>query len=151
MEGIIFGGEEAALISIIFGILGLVLLAMLVPVIFYLLTLQRNLKLCGQNAQMAPGLVWLNLIPLFNLVWGFVTVLKVSRSNQLAAQAAGRDVGDGGQIIGILFMVFGLLALIPFIGILLGLASLVLWIVFWVKIAGFSADLRNAPVAATEA
>lgn len=44
-------------------------LAGLVVAIFYLLTLMRALQKCSpQSRTMQPGMVWLLLIPLFNLI-----------------------------------------------------------------------------------
>ena len=46
----------------------IVALIFLLPFIFYLLSLQKNLTLTRRHHGIAPGLVWLMLIPLFNIV-----------------------------------------------------------------------------------
>src|SRR5271166_2160891 len=54
---------------------------MLLPMIFYLLTLQKAFSRCSpENRAMAPGMVWLMLIPLFNLVWHFIVVTNLSKT-----------------------------------------------------------------------
>ena len=74
-----------------FGIVGIVLIVVfvaliifLVPYIFYLITLQNTLKAVSpHNRLMPPGQVWLNLIPLFGMVWHFIVVDKISQSLRL--------------------------------------------------------------------
>ena len=62
----------------------LMLLLLLLPTIFYLITLQKALEAISvQNRQMPPGQVWLSLIPLFNFVWMFFVVNKIAESFQL--------------------------------------------------------------------
>ena len=49
------------------------LLLLLLPQIFYIRTLQRALQRCSPESQtMRPALVWLILIPGFNLFWHFI-------------------------------------------------------------------------------
>lgn len=122
----------------------IVFVLFLLPFIFYLVSLQKNLRRCGPAAQMAPGLVWLNLVPLLNIAWIFVTVIQVAKSNQVKARELNIDLGDGAFVIGLLMAIFPLLTWIPLLGILLGLASLVLWIIHWVKVAGFSQQIATA-------
>jgi hypothetical protein len=46
--------------------------AFCLPMIFYLRTLGQVLRaVAARNRTMAPGLVWLNLIPVFSLGWHF--------------------------------------------------------------------------------
>ena len=50
-------------------------------VLSFLAALQRALRqVSPENRHMAPGQVWLNLIPVFNLVWCTVTVERVAES-----------------------------------------------------------------------
>lgn len=56
-------------------VLGLVLLAS------FLAAIQRVLmRVAPENRRMSPGQVWLNLVPIFNLVWCTVTVERVAES-----------------------------------------------------------------------
>ena len=56
----------------------IILAACIVPVIFFLLQLQKLLNACTPGSrQMEPGMVWLNLIPLFGLGWMIYTVIDL--------------------------------------------------------------------------
>jgi len=53
----------------------------LVPMIFFLLAQQNILRaVSAHNRKMQPGEVWLQLIPLFGLVWKFIVVTRISQS-----------------------------------------------------------------------
>lgn len=56
-----------------------------------------------RNRTMEPGMVWLNLIPLFNLVWIFITMIRVAES--LRNEYEDRDLegdDDYGQTMGVI-------------------------------------------------
>jgi hypothetical protein len=145
------------------GFLGLVCLifaALIVVLIFYLLTLQKALgRVSARNRLMEPGLVWLLLIPLFNIVWNFFIVTRVPDSLRNEFRDRDRDDGsDYGKTIGLpnailvaitaSVNVLHLLSHSPAVRLILlpvGLANLVLFILFWVKIAGYSAQLASRP------
>jgi len=136
--------EEAAALAFMGVGLVMVLIALVVA-IFFLLTLSRTLAAVKpENRQMEPGLVWLNLIPLFNFVWIFFTVIKLADS--LVREAADRSLefGDGGKALGIAYGALLVASLIPFIGLLTSIASLVVFIIYWVKIAGYKNQLVQA-------
>src|SRR5687767_14627602 len=62
----------------------------LIPAIFFLLTQQNTLKsISHENRFMAPGEVWLQLIPLFGIVWQFFVVTKIAKS--IKKELASRD------------------------------------------------------------
>src|SRR6476619_6032311 len=53
----------------------------ILPVIFFLITLQNTLKIIEpQNRKMQPGYVWLVLIPFFGIVWSFIMVKAIAES-----------------------------------------------------------------------
>ena len=55
--------------------------AFLLPAILFLLTQQNVLRTIGTgNRLMPPGQVWLQLIPLFGLVWQFFVVTSIAGS-----------------------------------------------------------------------
>ena len=123
-----------------------VLAILLIPAIFYALTLQKALNRCSpENRAMAPGMVWLLFIPLFNLVWHFFVVLNLAKS--LGAEFQKRGIAEEpqpGKTIGLVMCILACCGWIPILGILTGLGTLVCWIVYWVKIAGFSGKLAAA-------
>lgn len=139
---------------------------------FFLRTLARALDRCSRDLRlMEPGQVWLNLIPFFNLVWVFVTVIRVGDSLRLEfadrrLDDEGEDGGTYGKTLGL--AAFMLLVLtcgsccvpIPFgaagggnmqavamaAGVLrsvVSIAFLVLFILYWVRIAGYGRQLAD--------
>src|ERR1019366_6551289 len=108
---------------------------------------------------MEPGMVWLMLIPCVNIVWQFMIAINVPGSLQKEFQDRGRDDGsDYGKsialtqaILGILFTFVGngitRLPNMESIGIIISggasLIGLALFIIFWVRIAGYSAQLET--------
>ena len=50
-----------------------------------------------------------------------------------------------GQGLGLAMCILQVCGIIPFVGIIAGVATLVLWIMYWVKIAGFSAQIALVP------
>ena len=134
--------EGLTIIGLLVGIF-VVFAILLIPTIFYLLTLQKALNRCSpENRAMQPGMVWLMLIPLFNLIWHFLVVINLAKS--LGAELQKRGIAEEpepGKTIGLAMCILGACGLIPLLGGLCSLGSLVCWIVYWVKIAGFSNKL----------
>ena len=109
----------------------------LVIQIFFLLTLSRCLRECApRNRTMEPAQVWLNLIPLLNLVWIILTILRISESlqNEFRSRRLRSDDPDFAKMTGILFYVFNFVC---------GLVSIVFFIMYWVKIANYTKQLRE--------
>lgn len=107
--------------------------------VFYILTMQKALNLAGERHQkMQPGMVWLMLIPLFNLVWHFFVVKNVSESIKSWAAENGASVDDAGYTIGLVACIANVCSIIPLINILAGPAGFVCFIIWWVKVAGFN-------------
>lgn len=117
----------------------------IIPFVFYLITLQNVLKkVSPENRKMPPANVWLLFIPLFNLGWHFVVVARVSDS--LKAEFAKRGISVGVERpaygVGLAYCILKCCSYIPFLGIAAALAWLVCWIIFWVKVSGYSARLN---------
>jgi hypothetical protein len=116
----------------------------LIPVILYLLTLQNTLKkVKKKNRTIEPGQVWLNLIPLFNIVWQFIMINRIADS--LKAEFSERNISikedRPGAQIGVAYCILNLCGFIPVLGGLASLAGLVCWIVYWVKISNYKNQL----------
>ena len=72
---------------------------LLLPIIFYLLTLQKALSRCSPESRaMDPGSVWLQVVPFLNLVWHFFIVINVAKS--LHAEFARRGLHLLGHLLG---------------------------------------------------
>ena len=118
--------------------LTLILIALLlVPAIFYLITLQKTLEaISPENRQMPPGQVWLLLIPLFNYIWQFLTVSNIADSIKAECYRLNIPTTENRPTynIGLAKNILSLCGLIPGIGSLCSLAFLVCWIIYWVKV-----------------
>lgn len=109
----------------------------LLPGIFFLLTLQNTLKsISEENRKMPPSNVWLMLIPVFNLVWQFIMVDKIAQSIGAECARLNIPVNDPKPTynIGLVWNICIFLSIIPILG---GLAALITFILYWVKVAEF--------------
>jgi hypothetical protein len=148
------------------GVFVILMLGILVGAFLLEFFFLRNLRdLLNQvsydNRKMEPGNVWLNFIPVFNLVWVFVTVLRVRDS--VRAEYGSRRLSSGGDFgfgVGIAYatlLVFGAVfsaiptdehSFTPVDGISSGItiALLVCFIVYWVKCSRLKDELlRTGP------
>jgi hypothetical protein len=139
---------------IIIVVLGLLFL---IPAIFFLLSQQNTLKaIRPENRFMNPGEVWLQLIPLFNIVWQFIVVTKIAKS--IKKELASRDQfsfdtnpGDYVDLesdrptyqIGMAMCILVTIGAIPVIGTLFSLAGLVCWIIYWVKLSQYKSQIEQ--------
>lgn len=111
-----------------------------------------------------PGLVWLMLIPLFNAVWAFFMTRGITRGMQQAFASRGLERGDCGAGAGLAYAILTaistVLSLMTSIvqaatgqeggpgaiascgGSLVGIGSLVYWIVFLVRVNRLGKELR---------
>jgi hypothetical protein len=138
--------DAVTLIRIVAGFL---FLFVLLIGIFYLVTLSNTLAKCSAtNRTMQPGMVWLLLIPLFNIVWHFIVVSALTKS--IAAEVRARSIPvfepNPGQSVGIAMCVCGACSVIPFVNFITIIPHLVLWIVYWQKIAGYARTLDATSV-----
>ncbi len=130
------GFTELLILLIIIGVV-------LIPTVFYLLTLQKALLRCSEdNRTMKPVYVWFQLIPIFNLVWSFVVVLNIAKSLKKEMESRAMQTSNmPGQNVGLAMCILSVLSFVPHVGPFLGLASLIFWIIYWVKIARFSTQI----------
>jgi hypothetical protein len=133
------GGDGAGSALAMCACYAAILIPSIIVGILFLLTLSRTLAQCSpRNRTMEPGQVWLNLIPLFGLVWMFITVIRLSESlqNEYRSRGLHSDDPEFGKMTGILYLV---LSLIPCVNIV----GLVFFIMYWVKIAGYKTELTS--------
>ena len=85
---------------------------------------------------MPPANVWLLFIPIFNIVWQFIVVDKIAQS--IAAECARLNIPvketKATYGIGLAWNICNLFTIIPIVG---GLASLVTFIIYWVKVTEY--------------
>ena len=139
-------------------VFGLAIAAVVVYIYYRFLRTLRDLLrgVNERNRTMQPGHVWLNFIPLFNIAWIFVTVIKIRDSVRAEFKYRGlRPDGDFGFGVGITYAVTsalsGFTAPLPesmdestllflgAVGVIVGLTSFICWIIYWSR----AAQLRN--------
>jgi Ca2+/Na+ antiporter len=121
------------------------IVGIIVAIIFFIGTLYKALKNCAKaNRVLPPGTAWLLLVPFFNLVWCFVMVIVVAMSlrNELNARRTGAPSLPGIGI-GLAACILNAVCVIPSVPVIVGIASIVCWIVYWIVIAGHSRDLET--------
>lgn len=139
--------------GILFVFLMLIVLAIgLAIAIFYILTLRKALLQCSQqNRTTSPDSAWLLLIPLFNLVWTFILYPKISESLEREFRSRGIPVEpQPAKTLGIVLAVLQVCGLVPFINMLTAIPVLIVFVMYWVKIAGYSKQLASAPAVYTQ-
>ena len=119
------------------------LVLFLIPGIFFLLTLQNTLKaISDENRRMPPANVWLLFIPLFNIVWQFIVVDKIAQS--IAAECARLNLpvkeDKPTYGIGLAWNICNCISIIPIVG---GLAALITFIIYWVKVAEYKKLIKS--------
>jgi heme/copper-type cytochrome/quinol oxidase subunit 2 len=139
------GEHMSAAAAIVVALLVLVgVIISLAITIFFILTLQKALNRCSpENRAMQPGMIWLMLIPLFNIVWIFFVVINISKS--LSAEFTKRGIAsdpEPGKTLGLAYAILAICSAIPLVGFLAGIGCLVCFIMYWVKIAGYSKQLE---------
>jgi hypothetical protein len=157
-------GADALIAALICG--GICLAIILAIQIFFCLTLYRTQKLVAErNRELTPGLVWLDMIPIFNAIWGVIMVPKLANSLRNEFQDRGwntegesfaRTSGMIWAWAGVLNFVIGIveitaeLADLPLVskvlnltGLPLGLTILISWIIYWVQMYQYGKRLRE--------
>jgi len=136
-----FEVTEIILIVLVFGVTSIL------PVIFYLLTLQNTLhEVQHENRKMQPGQVWLTLIPLFGIVWQFIVVNSIADSLKKEFQLRNINVEEErpGIGVGLAFCILACCSIIPVLGVLTSVAAFICWIIYWVKISNYKAELQHS-------
>lgn len=134
------GLTEIIFIAIVIGIV------MLIPTIFYLITLKKTIKeVSVENRKINPNHVWLVLIPLFGLIWQFIMVKGVALSLQAEYKKRNISIIENkpGYTIGLAYCILFCCSIIPILGVLSGIGGLVCWIIYWVKIYNYKTDLEQ--------
>lgn len=153
----IFSDDDVFLgLIVVFLVLG-----WLVAMIFFLIAQQNTLKaIKPQNRRMQPGEVWLQLIPLFNLVWQFIVVARVSDSirNEINDRTVNSFLGIADPVfandltrrptydMGLTFCILSLCGCIPLLGGIASMAGIVCWIIYWTQVVAYKNKFLNNPV-----
>jgi heme/copper-type cytochrome/quinol oxidase subunit 2 len=108
----------AGIVMVVLGMYGLffiVAIATFVAMIFLYVRMSNALSECRpRNRQMEPGYVWLNLIPLFGIVWLILSIIRTSDSLTDELESRGMKVEDNcGKTTGLIFYVTTLIGCLP--------------------------------------
>lgn len=130
----------------------LVLLGLITGLVFFILTLvaaMNCLEGCRRrNREMAPGQVWLSLIPAFGAVWIYFVIVRVEQALRLEYRDRGlRRPKDFGQPIGLAAIICwqaGAVLLCLAIGVLGMLAGAGIFIAYWQRLAKHAKELQRS-------
>ena len=128
-------GAGAAILGML-AVYAVILVIALAVQIMFLLSMSKCLKqVSRRNRQMEPGQVWLCLIPIFGFVWTIIMILRVADSLKDEYYDRGiRGDGDFGKTLGLVYIVSAFIC---------GPVAIVCWIMYWVKIAGYTKTLMS--------
>lgn len=137
------------------GVLIFALLIFVVVESLFIISLRKALEKCSPASRaMDPGMLWLLLIPILNVVWNFVVVNNMAKSlgNEFRLRGIPNAEAEPGKTVGLAMSALGVAVWIPklvpslaTIGTLAGLAGLVLFGIYWFKINGYSRMLDVPP------
>jgi hypothetical protein len=141
----------------------ILLLVFVVIAVLFLLTQQNTLKAVKpENRLMQPGLVWLQLIPLFGQIWQFWVVIRIAGSirKEIEFQEGDSILGSSDprvverlsklptQAVGIVYCISSTIGLgmnwfltvtpdssLSLIIPVIFLGGIVCWIIYWVRLA----------------
>src|SRR5436190_17430390 len=117
-----FGGGEFLLV---FLILGFLCLPIIIGILFAL-TVRMLLEVCRPESRtIQPGSVWWLLVPLVNIVFQFVVVLRVASTLVNEHQRRQLEgVPETGKEVGLAACIAGVATLVPGLGLLAGVICL---------------------------
>jgi hypothetical protein len=120
----------------------------IVIAVLFILTLRKALERCApQNRTTSPDSAWLLLIPLFNMVWGFILYPRISESLEREFRQRNLPIEpQPAKSLGLALAILQVCCIIPLVGILAGLGALICFIMYWVKISGYSNRLGAGTV-----
>ena len=137
--------------AIFVGLILLLFCALLGAYCLYVKTLQDALRAVSPPARrIKPGQAWLMLIPVFSFIYSFIMVDRLATSVAADLRARGAVV-DGPRptyAVGRAMSVCQLAFILPDNAVVhfVQIASLVLWIIHWVQVAGAERKLRALPM-----
>ena len=131
------------LTAIIIVIAVAVVIGLIIQILF-LATLYRRLsQVQPRNREMQPGMVFLNLIPIVQIVWIFFTVTGIAASLRKEFLDRGYPTADEGfgRGVGLAYAILLFCCHIPVVNVFCGIPYLVCWIIYWVQISQYRARL----------
>lgn len=139
--------DSSTIVRVVAG--GVFLLAALGVAIAFIGFLSRLLGKCSPSSRtMEPGMAWLLLIPIFSIIWGFLVVSALAKSlgNEFRLRNIESVEPEPGKTLGMAMCVSQACAVVPFLSIFAAPVTLILWILYWVKLAGYARMLDQDTV-----
>lgn len=132
-------------------LLALIIVFSLAIPIAYALSMAKCVRAVEpSNRIMAPGLMWLYVIPGWNILWQFVVIYAVDRSLSKASNARGIPTLRSHAVLGYLGGILGLAAFLPN-PLMAGFAALIsfaLYVTWWVNAVKRRGTLNSTPAPA---
>jgi hypothetical protein len=140
-------------------------IGLLLQVLFCLTLYRTQQQVAERNREITPGLVWLDMIPIFSVFWPLYMVPKLSASlrNEFRDRGWGTAGENFGRGVGLVYAWAGVINLA--IGVVevgvsaagmdavaqvlnltscpLGLTILICWIIYWVQMSQYGKRLRD--------
>jgi hypothetical protein len=118
--------------------------------LLFLYTQQRILqRIHPENRKMRPGKVWLQLIPLFGMVYAFIVVVDISESlkRELPNSAEKRPSLVTGLLYNGLFWsggVIGRITKVDFMELYVAMAAFAVLLVYWMQLLHYNRKLSHS-------
>lgn len=134
---------------VVFLVLGFLCLPIIIGLLFAL-TVRMLLEACAPESRtIQPNSVWWLLVPLVNIVFQFVVVLRVASTLTNEHQRRQlQGLPETGKEAGLAACIAGVAGLIPGIGPIAAVVCVGCWIYYWVSLRRITNHLQAAPVAA---
>jgi hypothetical protein len=142
--------HAGAAFVILFLVLGFLCIPIIIGLLFAL-TVRTLLEACAPESRtMQPNSVWWLLVPLVNIVFEFVVVLRVASTLVNEHQRRQRQgTPETGKEVGLAACIAGVAGLVPGLGPIACVVCLGCWIYYWVLLRRITNQLQVvAPVAA---
>ena len=139
--------HAGAAIVLVFMVLALLCLPLLIGILFAM-NVRMLLEACAPESRaIRPGSVWWLLVPLVNIVFQFVVVLRVATTLVIEHQRRQLPgVPETGKEVGLAACISGVASLIPGLGPIAAVVCLGCWIYYWVLLRRITVRLQ-APIA----
>lgn len=113
-------------------------------VIYYKTIIESMALVRPSNRETGVGNILFNLIPILNIVYGFIVYPKICDSFKNEYHHLGlQEDGDFGKGLAITLQALLLCSAIPLLNFLTLIASLIIWIVLWVKFDKYKKELEK--------
>ncbi|MCA9065226.1 MAG: hypothetical protein KDA96_19290 [Planctomycetaceae bacterium] len=130
-------GPQDALASMLVLVFYVVILAVaigLIVLVCYFLY-QAAAGVPERFQQASPGQAFLLLIPCFGLVWIFIYTKNLAQGYQMAFRSVGQQTDDCGEQLGMWWGICAAVSIVPCVGVVGSVASLILMIMYLVKVS----------------